>query len=206
MGAALPRQPKSPEKCRKNAWNRSLTCAVPGIFAATNWATQAGFGKAIAASADGHYVVVGAPDERSLDESGTTMSDTFSSGAAYLFEKNGATWTQMWMFKPEKPAEAINGEFGKHVAISDDGNTVVVGASFYKPELSGSVHSGAIYVFKRGAGASWTHRVLDGADYPMQEFAITFALDGSGKRLVVGAPAWDVGKADSSGAVLIYAL
>jgi hypothetical protein len=173
---------------------------------ATNWATQAGFGKAIAASADGRFIVVGAPDEKSLDESGTNLSDTSSSGAAYLFEKEGATWTQRRMFKPEKPAEAINGEFGKQVAISDDGNTVVVGASFYKPELSGSVHSGAIYIFKRDVGTSWAHRVLDGADYPMQEFGAALALDGSGHRLVVGAPAWDVGKADASGAVLIYAL
>ncbi len=173
---------------------------------ATNWATQAGFGKAVAASADGHYILVGAPEEKSLDESGTQMSDVDSSGAAYLFEKEGDTWIQRRMFKPEKPAEAINGEFGKQVAISDDGNTVVIGTSFYKPELAGSIHSGAIYVFKRDAGASWAHRVIDGAKYPLQEFAAAFALDGSGTRLVVGVPGWNSGKPDVLGAVLIYAL
>ncbi len=164
---------------------------------ADNWIEGAGYGRAIAASADGHHILVGADNERSLDETGTQMSSdaTSGSGAVYLFEGDGSTWTQRHMFKPENPKDVSGGAFGRSVAVSDDGNTVVIGARWYKPEMSGGLDSGAIYVFKRGAGDTWTHRVIDGAEYPLTSFATAFALDGSGKLLVVGAPAWSIKEA-----------
>lgn len=178
---------------------------------AANWAEGAGYGRSIAASADGHHILVGAEYESSLDETGTQMvsNGDSGSGAVYLFEGDGTTWTQRHMFKPESPKDVGGGSFGRSVAISDDGNTVVVGASWYKPELSGGLESGAIYIFKRGPGDTWTHRVLDGATYPLTSFATSFALDGSGKLLVVGAPAWSIkeaGVVKSTGVVLAYSL
>jgi hypothetical protein len=127
--------------------------------------TDAGdrFGASVAISGD--TVVVGAPNEDSAatgvggDESSNSASN---SGAAYVFTRNGAFWSQQAYLKASNTG--ANDTFGGAVAI--DGDTVVVGALREDSSATGvggdesnnsGNGSGAVYVFTR-SGATWTQQ------------------------------------------------
>ena len=128
------------------------------------------FGAAVDISGD--TVVIGAP----------------GGNAAYIFVRNGATWSQQW-------ARGDSGGFGTSVAL--DGDTAIIGA----PNVAGG---GAAFVYTR-TGTAWTLQ---------QGLYGTFGVDGDqfgrsvdvyGNRAVVGAPganqSWSVA---DTGAVYVY--
>jgi hypothetical protein len=96
------------------------------------------FGYAVALSGD--TAVIGA---RRDDDAGS------SSGSAYVFVRNGMTWSQQAKLTA---SDAATGDwFGVSVAV--DGDTTVVGAQYDdQPDVSTS--AGAAYVFVRG-GTGW---------------------------------------------------
>jgi hypothetical protein len=111
------------------------------------------FGVSVAVSGD--TAVVGAHDEDSNatgvngDQSDNSATD---SGAAYVFVRNGATWTQQAYLKASNTDSGD--EFGHSVAVSDD--TVVVGAYFEDSNGIGvnddqsdnsTTDSGAAYIY-----------------------------------------------------------
>jgi len=69
-------------------------------------------------------------------------------GAAYVFTRSGATWTQQQKLTASDTAD--NDEFG--ISVSIDQNTVIVGAD---RRLGFGVDNGAAYVFTR-SGSTWT--------------------------------------------------
>ena len=71
----------------------------------------AGFGTAVAVSADGAVALVGAPDADA------------GYGAAWLFVRSGGTWTQA--ARLTGAGEAGAGKFGSSVALSADGSAAV---------------------------------------------------------------------------------
>ena len=85
-------------------------------------------------SIDGDTVVVGAFAE---DTGGT------SAGAAYIFTRDGTTWTQQQ--KIQASDVQAGDQFG--ISVSIDGETVVVGAHF---EDAGGAEAGAAYIFVAG--------------------------------------------------------
>ena len=149
------------------------------------------FGLAVAVSGD--TVVVGAIYEDSnatgVDGDQTNNANP-SSGAAYVFVRNGSAWSQQAYLK----ASSIGGDtFGYSVAVS--GDTVVVGARFEDSNATGvngdqtnnsAPSSGAAYVFVRNGG-TWSQQAYlkasntDVLDY----FGISVAV--SGDTVVVGA-------------------
>jgi hypothetical protein len=90
----------------------------------------------------GDTVVVGAP--------GDSPKGMYS-GAAYVFTRNGVTWTQQ--AKLVGQSNTAYDEFG--VSVSIDGDTVAVGAHLNDQAAS---NAGAAYVFTR-SGATWTQQV-----------------------------------------------
>jgi len=100
---------------------------------------QAGdqFGESVTMSQDTNYVAIGSPDE-----DGSSANVT---GAVYVFERSGSTWTQRQ--KLVASAQTANDKLGEEVSISGDGS-FVVGVS---PADDGSGDSlsqvGAAYVF-----------------------------------------------------------
>ncbi len=118
------------------------------------------FGFSLALS--NNLLVVGAPHERS-DAQGVngdqTNNDLFGSGAAYVFERVGETWTQQAYLKASNRA----GGFGWSVDIA--GEVIVVGSPKEANAESGvngnqnhnyeAQSAGAAYVFERIAGV-WT--------------------------------------------------
>ena len=92
------------------------------------------FGSSVAVSYDGSIVVAGAI----IDD---TIAGT-NSGSVYVFNYNGTGWDETNLVASDG---AANDYFGTSVAVSGDGNTIVVGAMFDDDKGS---DSGSVYVFK----------------------------------------------------------
>ncbi len=119
------------------------------------------FGNSVAVSGD--TVIVGAPFFNS------------SRGAAYVFVKNGADWTQQQ--KLTTPGGSANDRFGLRVAIS--GDTAIIGA------ISENSSQGAAYIFVRN-GTNWTQQQRLTASDPISfdYFGIGVGIDGD--SVIVG--------------------
>lgn len=167
--------------------------------------TDAGdhFGISVAISGDGNTVAVGAMDE---DGSGGINSapdgNSLSAGAVYTYTRSGSTWSFEAYIKPNVTSVSTKGNnFGGDVALSDNGNTLAVGA--YKEDgANGGINplpnvsapdAGAAYVFTR-SGSTWSQQAyikagnssgfVSKGDY----FGLSVDLDASGNILAVGAP------------------
>lgn len=118
------------------------------------------FGFSVDIDGSGNKIIVGAYQE---DGNGTGVNpvaneSASTSGAAYLFNRTGSTWTHQAYLKPSNTG--ANDQFGRSVAISNDGNHIVCGA----PNEDGSntcVNStqnnsgadrGAVYMFSLLSG------------------------------------------------------
>jgi hypothetical protein len=153
---------------------------------ATDAAAADNFGYSVAI--DGGTVAVGAWGD---DESPFT-----NSGAAYVFEENGAAWPQFQKLTVSGPSAF----FGTGVAVS--GQTVLVGAQGrVGPGLS--LSQGSASVFVRGP-SSWTWQAeltaSDGAAADI--FGASVAL--AGNTAVVGAPQDDRITGSDLGAAYVY--
>ena len=130
---------------------------------ASNTESEDGFGTSVAVS--GNTVVIGAPLESS-NATGVNGSGVNNyapgSGAAYVFVRNGETWSQQAYLKASNTGAGDG--FGWSVAIS--GNTIVVGA--YQEDSNatsvngngsnnGASAAGAAYVFTR-SGETWSQQ------------------------------------------------
>ncbi|MCI0535310.1 MAG: FG-GAP repeat protein [Verrucomicrobiales bacterium] len=168
----------------------------------TNWSQQAylkasntgeGDGFGFSAAVSGDTVVIGAPLESS-NATGVNGNQSnnlaSSSGAAYVFVRDGTNWSQQAYLK----ASNTGGDdyFGAYVAIS--GDTVVVGAWGEDSSATGvngnqsnnSVfNAGAAYVFVRD-GRNWSQQAYLKASNPgiNDEFGLVAI---SGDTVVVGA-------------------
>jgi hypothetical protein len=156
------------------------------------------FGASVALSTDGDTLAVGAHYESSAATGiGGNQADNsaFGAGAVYVFVRNDDTWSQQAYIKASNAGSSDL--FGITLALSGDGNTLAVGASF---EESGAVgingnqadnsanDAGAVYVFTR-AGNTWSQQAYvkasntDAGD----NFGKSAALSANGDTLAVGA-------------------
>ncbi|MCZ7599565.1 MAG: FG-GAP repeat protein [Gammaproteobacteria bacterium] len=150
------------------------------------------FGYSVAVSGD--TVVVGAGSETApLPASTATRADNSAggSGAAYVFVRDGTTWTQQAYLKASNTG--ANDRFGHSVALS--GDTVVVGASQEASAATGvdanqadnsAGGSGAAYVFVRD-GTTWTQQAYLKASNTGAGDQFGFSVAVSGDNVVVGA-------------------
>ncbi len=157
---------------------------------ASNGTTGALFGGSVALSANGDTLAVGA-------------AVAGSGGAAYLFSRSGASWTEHTIIS------ASNGEvgdgFGNSLALSGNGNLLVVGAPGEDANGSQNDNSatsaGAVYAFTR-MGNTWSQQAylkaqnVETLDY----FGGSMALSSDGATLAVVAS----GKDNSAGAAYVF--
>jgi hypothetical protein len=110
---------------------------------------------------------------------GSTGKNT-NQGAAYVFVRNGTTWTQQQQLTANDGA--LQDQFGVAVAIS--GNTIIVGA--WQDGVGANARQGSAYVFTR-SGATWTQETkLNASDGAASDlFGASVALVGN--TAVVGA-------------------
>lgn len=185
-----------------------------------------GFGYRLALSGDGNTLAVIAPGEDSAAsgiDGDQTDNSLEASGALYLFQREGTTWSQTAYLKASNP-DTLN-QFGSALALSADGLTVAVGAYWEDSSAIGingeqsdtsANTSGAAYVFTR-EGDAWHQQAYVKASNTQttDQFGSALALSGDGGLLAVGAfgessSATGVGGdatnnwAEASGAVYLY--
>ena len=129
---------------------------------ASNTGAQDNFGSALALNAAGTTLAVGAPYESSV--AGNPASNAaLDAGAVYVFTFNNG-WSQEALLKASN-ADA-NDDFGSAVALSSDGNTLIVGAIGESSAAVGinglqtdntKEGVGAAYLFKRAA-TTWSQQ------------------------------------------------
>jgi len=156
-------------------WNQQAKLTASDAAAGDN------FGWSVAVSGD--TAVIGANGD---DDGGN------SSGAAYVFVRNGTTWSQQ--AKLTANDAAANDWFGSSVAV--DGNTAVIGA-YYNDD--GGTDSGSAYVFTR-SGTVWSQQAkLTASDAAAGDnFGVSVAVDGD--TAVIGAYRDDDNGANSGSA------
>lgn len=186
------------------------TWALHAFVKASNTGVNDYFGTSVSLSGDGHFLAVGAPEESGSDTGINTGSQSTNSkansGAVYLFHDNGdGNWQQQSYVKASNTD--ANDYFGEAVSLNDDGTVLAVGAyqeNSNAREVNGndgnnsSNGAGAVYVYERAAGASWSSVPSDQVTYIKasntgegDNFGYSVSLNGNGKVLAVGAPSED---------------
>ena len=174
---------------------------------ASNPQMSADFGHAVVLSADGNTMAVSAFHEGSSATGVNGKQDDHSipqSGAVYVFTRRGTTWTQQAYVKASNTGEAGTADtfgdgdqFGVSLSISDDGNTLAVGAlteDSRSPGINGNQadntanSAGAVYVFTR-TGTAWSQQAYVKAANPDpgDMFGYSVALNADGSTLAVGS-------------------
>ena len=128
------------------------------------------FGEAVAMSADGNTVIIGAPDN---SNGGGT-----NSGHARIYNYDGISWNQLGL---DIEGQNAGEQSGAAVAMSADGNTVIIGSGF---NSSNSGHA-RMYRFD---GTSWNQlgQELNG-DAINDNFGSAVAMSADGNTVAIGA-------------------
>ncbi|MDH5692042.1 MAG: FG-GAP repeat protein, partial [Gammaproteobacteria bacterium] len=164
------------------------------------------FGSAIALSADGNTLAVGASREASANKGVINSAtadpgdnDAIDSGAVYVFTRDNGAWNQQAYIKASNTATYAL--FGISVALSADGNTLAVGSQYEKSSANSIIHSatadpdvglaylsGAVYTFVRNS-SQWNQQAYIKASNsgPSDQFGSSVALSSDGNTLAVGA-------------------
>ena len=182
--------------------------------------TSDGFGFATAISDDGNTIAVGSGDEACLtpgidppgcaDDAPPNRGANIWVGAAYVFVRNGSTWSEQTFIKA--PNARPYNSFGVRLDLSGDGNTLAVSAYLednggrgirppmvqqfliqdmlngWREHRNEAEESGAVYFYTR-SGTRWTAGAwvkaanADAGD----EFGSSVALSTDGHVMVVGA-------------------
>jgi trimeric autotransporter adhesin len=166
---------------------------------------QDSMGCSVAISDDGNTIAAGAMDEDTIGPGINVVQgghsgivdgpDDNSAGAAYVFVRNGTTWTEQANFKASNVAKRQ--WFGVRLALSGDGNTLAVGAPNEKSAARGingkqdddsADEAGALYVFTRTASTWKQDYYVKGSNTEKyDEFGSSAALSRDGSTMAVGA-------------------
>jgi hypothetical protein len=140
---------------------------------------------AIGISSDGNTLMIGAMND---DPSGN------STGAVYIFVRSGTTWTQQQKIKAPSGDSPIF--FGNSGGISNDGNTIVVGA-FYTPNWG----AGVAYIWTR-SGTTWTQqqKIVSSDQQAGDRLGRSSDISGDGNYIIVG----DSGNGSGQGSAYIF--
>jgi FG-GAP repeat len=126
-----------------------------------------------------------------------TSTGNVGQGAAYIFVRNGTTWTQQQ--KLEVNEGGALAQFGFSVAI--DGNTAIVGAR--AANMGPNVAQGAAYVFVRDSSV-WQLQKRLLADDGGQVDRFGVSVDVQGDTAIVGANQDDLGGHTDQGSAYIF--
>lgn len=149
------------------------------------------FGQQLSLDAHGTTVVIGSDQ--------ATYADSFpGTGAAYVFNLQGDTWTQT------QRLEADDGQladyFGRWTAIQ--GSTIVIGAPA-SPDSGGNPFMGSAYVFTE-SGGTWTQTQKLTADDGVSGDFFADAVAIAGNTILIGAPGATIGGNPFVGAAYVY--
>lgn len=141
------------------------------------------FGYAIALSADGNTLAVGAigEDSNAIGINGDQADNSANqSGAVYVFNRAGATWAQQAYVKSSMTRPNVL--FGYSIGLNAAGDTLAVA------EFDADRGKGALYVVTR-SGSSWSHqaRIQAANAENGDSLGYSLAISDDGHTLVAGA-------------------
>ena len=181
----------------------------------------------VAISGDGSTIAVGAPGEDSAAKTNGDIGNNGldGAGAVYIYKKTNEVWDLQTYLKA--PTAGENDGFGTAISLSNDGNTIVVGAPGEDSQADGidmdqfdnsAENAGAAYVYRR-SGDTWLLQNYIKASNSGEGdlFGSSVSLSTFGSTLSVGAPGEGSNSlnvngdeindlAPSAGAVYVYAL
>ena len=149
---------------------------------------EAGDEFGVAVSISGNTLVVGAHREAGPAGGDGSANDVGSAGAAYVFVREGISWTQQAYLKAHNAG--ANDFFGSSESAHDD--TIVIGAygeagvAGGDGSTNGATDAGAAYVFARDGG-DWSQQAYLKAQNAEAGDYFAFAVAVSGDTIAVGA-------------------
>jgi hypothetical protein len=189
----------TPIRPAANAWSPKSIAYIK----ASNAKKDDQFGLTVALSGDGSTMAVGSTAEDSAAKGingNQADHSALNSGAVYVFVRNGGNWVQQAYVKASN-AKASD-QFGASLALSGDGNTLVVGATGESSSATGvngnqsdtsMAGAGAVYVFIR-SGTTWAQQAYvkasnTGEKEDGDQFGYSVAISSDGNTLATGAVA-----------------
>lgn len=176
-----------------NIYTDEAMLGAIGYFKASNTGAGDEFGQSVALSDDGLTLAVGAhlEESNSIGINSEPNDELLGEGpgAVYIFTRGESGWVQQAYIKP--PAVAAKDDFGHSVALSADGNTLAVGATWGDSALpGGDVSIGITHLFIRDSEGTWTWQAsLEALNpQPGSQFGTSVDLSDDGNLLAVGAP------------------
>ncbi|MGA9852712.1 MAG: isopeptide-forming domain-containing fimbrial protein [Gammaproteobacteria bacterium] len=146
------------------------------------------FGSSVALSADGNTAVIGARS--------ATVSGQAGAGKVYVFTRSGNTWSEQTPFGDPTPAS--NDEFGAHVAVSGDAQTLLVGAPGVQSQ------AGAAFAYTQSNGIWSGPAQLTASDATAKSLFGTVALSADGNTALIGAGSTPINSTPSAGKVYFF--
>ncbi|NOT58712.1 MAG: hypothetical protein HOP19_00640, partial [Acidobacteria bacterium] len=144
------------------------------------------FGYAV--SVEGDTALIGAREDQ--------INNNAQQGSAYVFTRNGATWSQQQQLTSPGAAQDA---FGQSVAL--DGNTALCGA--LSENQNAANNTGAAYVFTRN-GTTWTtqQRLIGSDGEAGDAFGSAVAVDGN--TAVITSPTDDIDAPVNQGSAYVF--
>lgn len=142
----------------------------------------------VAISGDGNTIAVGSI--------GARTSSGADAGLVYIYVRNGTTWSQQAVLQSDT-ANTQGGtnalRFGDVVSLTEDGNTVMISATYFDNLDAGTQNSGAVYIFTR-SGYTWTQRkeLIGPAESAYDYYGVSSQISSNGEYGVVGAEGLDL--------------
>lgn len=146
-------------------------------------------GTSVGLSADGNVFAIGAPGH---DEMGN------NTGEVRVFEWDGTNWLQKGT---DLNGTDIGGQFGVHVDLSDDGNTLAVGAHWND---AAATDAGQVKIYSWN-GSNWVQKGgnLNG-DASADAFGYQLDLNSDGNTIIIGALDNDNTNGSDAGQVKVF--
>ncbi len=119
-------------------------------------------------------------------------------GAVYVYRYDGSSWTSEKLIPSDGQD---NQRFGAALAVSADGNTILIGA--YQDDDNGS-SAGAAYLFTYNS-SGWDERKIKASDGAAgYHFGGSLAMSSNGGVFFIGAGSDDIGTVTDAGSVYLY--
>lgn len=180
-------------------YNRTISNWSPGSMLKPT-RTESGdlFGSSVSLSSDGNTLAIAAKHEDSSSQVinvGDDINGASFSGAAYVFNFTGTSWSQTAYIKAKNSGSFDR--FGQSVSLSSGGDMLAVGARLEEGSNKGIdgednddiFNSGAAYIFTLN-GTTWSQQAYVKARNPdiRDQFGYSVSLSGDGITLAIGAP------------------
>lgn len=140
------------------------------------------FGRSVSISSDASTIVASAYG----DDVGTNTNQ----GSAYVYKWNGSAWVETKLTASDGAANDSLGNYsGNSVAVSANGNTIIIGAAW--DAIGANTNQGSAHIFKWN-GSNWIETKIVASDGAAQDmFGKSVAVSSDGNIVAVGAESDD---------------